>query len=48
MRLPPPPTLSAGSAASVSAALRPSDEQSLMGHPWSRELKGQAPLEMWR
>ena len=42
------PTLSSGIAASVSAALSPSDEQSLMGQPWSREEKGHAPLLMWR
>jgi hypothetical protein len=40
--------LPAGSAASVSAALRPSLEQSEMGQPWSRVEKGQAPLLMWR
>lgn len=34
--------------ASVSAALRPSDEQSEMGQPWSRVENGQAPLLMWR
>ena len=34
--------------ARVRAALRPSEEQSEMGQPWSRELKGHAPLLMCR
>ncbi len=43
-----PRTWLGGRAASASAALSPSEEQSEMGHPWSLLLKGHAPLEMCR
>jgi hypothetical protein len=32
----------------IKAQGAPSEVQSEMGHPWSRVLKGQAPLLMWR
>ena len=37
-----------GSSAHATAALKPSDVQSLMGQPWSRVLNGHAPLLTWR
>ena len=37
-----------GSDREQGRALRPSEEQSEMGQPWSRVEKGQAPLLMWR
>eukprot|EP00955_Chlamydomonas_euryale_P012155 130874-Chlamydomonas_euryale.AAC.2 len=42
------PTDAAGSPASVSAALRPSDEQSEIGQPWSAVENGHAPFDTWR